>query len=367
MPTRSRPSRWSWSRGGSRRGRRTTRPPPGRRTSIRRSTRPPPVITALAFSPDGSLLAVSGYHEILLHKSDGSALVARLTGESPRIESIVFSHDGRMLGACGGAPAEFGQVQIWDPRQPQEPQDLSAQHRFALRPVASPPTTRPSPARRPTRSSGGSTSTTARSLMEFKAHADWVLHTAFTLDGKQMVSGGRDKAIKLIDAADGRFEDDINNPLEQIVSLARHPKEEQVLYGGDMGTPRVYRISVNTGRTAGRFDTNLVRQFERQPAPCTAVAWSPGRLADRRRQRWRGARLRRQEPRPQRPQIHGGPAGAVRPEQAAAGSPRFQAPADAHRQHRADLRRSPGSPTARSSPPAASTEPFAFTTPRPAT
>ena len=111
--------------------------------------------------------------------------------------------------------------------------------------------------------------------MEFKAHADWVLHTAFTLDGKQMISGGRDKAIKLIDAADGRFEDDINNPLEAIVSMARHPKEEQVLYGGDMGTPRIYKISVNTGRTAGRFDSNLVRQFERQPAPCTAVAWSP--------------------------------------------------------------------------------------------
>ncbi len=93
----------------------------------------PPVITSLAFSPDGTLLAVSGYHEILLHKSDGSGLIARLTGEAPRIESIVFSHDGRMLGACGGAGrlrtgADLG------PAHAQEPQDLPAQHRFALRP-----------------------------------------------------------------------------------------------------------------------------------------------------------------------------------------------------------------------------------------
>src|SRR5262245_14385289 len=40
----------------------------------------PPVITSLAYSPDGKLLAVSGFHEVLLHHADGSGLVARLVG-----------------------------------------------------------------------------------------------------------------------------------------------------------------------------------------------------------------------------------------------------------------------------------------------
>jgi WD40 repeat protein/mono/diheme cytochrome c family protein len=233
-----------------------------------------PVITSLAFSPDGSLLAVSGYHEILLHKSDGSGLIARLTGESPRIESIVFSHDGKMLGACGGAPADFGQVQIWDPLTHKNLKTFqpSTDSLYGLSFSPDNKTVACAAADKIVRRINIED---GKVLMEFRGHADWVLHTAFTLDGKQMISGGRDKAIKLIDSADGRFEDDINNPLEQIVSMARHPKEEQVLYGGDMGTPRVYRISVNTGRTAGRFDSNLVRQFERQPGPCTAVAWSP--------------------------------------------------------------------------------------------
>jgi WD40 repeat protein len=48
-----------------------------------------------------------------------------------------------------------------------------------------------------------------------------------------------------------------------------------VLYGGDQGTPRLYKISDNQGRTAGRNDTNLVRAFERQPGPASAVAFSP--------------------------------------------------------------------------------------------
>ena len=38
----------------------------------------PPVLSAVAYSPDDKLLAVSGYHEVLLHKADGSGLVARL-------------------------------------------------------------------------------------------------------------------------------------------------------------------------------------------------------------------------------------------------------------------------------------------------
>ena len=76
---------------------RTTRPRPP--ASYDHGTSPgytrPPVITALAFSPDGALLAVAGFHEVLLWKADGSELVARLVGLSERIESAAFSPDGK--------------------------------------------------------------------------------------------------------------------------------------------------------------------------------------------------------------------------------------------------------------------------------
>ncbi len=65
-----------------------------------------PVIPALAFSVDGSLLAVAGFHEVLLWKSDGSELVGRLVGLSERIESLAFSPDGKRLAVCGGRPAD---------------------------------------------------------------------------------------------------------------------------------------------------------------------------------------------------------------------------------------------------------------------
>jgi WD40 repeat protein len=115
---------------------------------------------------------------------------------------------------------------------------------------------------------------TGKELLDFKAHADWVLGTAFTLDGKQLVSASRDKALKLIDLESSRFVDDINNPLEACISLARHPTQEQILYGGDLGGARIYKISDNQGRTAGRNDTNKIREFEQQAGPVHSVAWS---------------------------------------------------------------------------------------------
>ena len=65
----------------------------------------PPVITALDYSPDGKLLAVAGFHEVLLHKADGSGLVARLIGLSERIESVAFSPDGKRWPSPAACPA----------------------------------------------------------------------------------------------------------------------------------------------------------------------------------------------------------------------------------------------------------------------
>jgi WD40 repeat protein len=233
-----------------------------------------PVITSLAYSPDGSLLAVNGYSEVVLHKSDGSEIVGRLVGEAPRIEALAFSKDGKQLALCGGAPAEFGSVQVWDVG------DKKLLHAYrigddSLYGLSFAPDGKSVAC--------GAADKTVRQVelsdgkitLEFKAHSDWVLGTAYTLDGKRIVSGGRDKAIKLIDVGTGRFVDDVNNPLEQVISMARHPKEEQVLYGGELGTPRLYKISDNQQRTAGRNDTNLVKAFERQPGPASAVAFSP--------------------------------------------------------------------------------------------
>ena len=233
-----------------------------------------PVISAIAFSPDGSVLAVSGYHEVVLHKGDGSGMIARLVGESPRIESVAFSPDGKRLAVGGGAPALFGEIQVWEVESHKQVNAFKISNDSLYGVSFSPDGER---------IAFGCADKTVRvlavadgkELMKFDNHSDWVLGTLWTVDGKRLLSGSRDRAMKLINGSNGQFIDDINKLLEGVMCIARHPKEDLVAYGGDLGTPRIYRISENQGRTAANNDVNLVREFERQPGPVCSIAYSP--------------------------------------------------------------------------------------------
>src|SRR3954467_14442436 len=78
----------------------------------------PPVVTSIDFSPDGKLLAVAGFHEVLLYDNesggDAPKLAARLIGLSERVQALRFSPDGQSLAVAGGDPGRLGEIQVWD-------------------------------------------------------------------------------------------------------------------------------------------------------------------------------------------------------------------------------------------------------------
>ncbi len=73
-----------------------------------------PAIPSIDVSPDGSLLAVAGFHEVLLLDAKTGEQKSRLVGMSPRINTVRFSPDGKRLAAVGGTLAVRGEVQIWE-------------------------------------------------------------------------------------------------------------------------------------------------------------------------------------------------------------------------------------------------------------
>lgn len=235
-----------------------------------------PAVNALAFSPDGTLLAVPGRHEILLHHADGSGIESRLLGDSPRLESVAFSRDGTLLVASGGAVSEFGEIQIWDTAKRELVRSIKGSNDVFY---------------------GVSLSQDNRlvavgcadklvrvfnvadgvEVMRCDNHLDWVFGSAFTNDGQRLATVSRDKATKLIDVATGHLIDDINRYRDPLICLTRHPTDNLVATGGTEGKIRLFRMEPRGGRLAegDNKEESFVREFEHMASEIQTIAFSP--------------------------------------------------------------------------------------------
>jgi WD40 repeat protein/mono/diheme cytochrome c family protein len=227
-----------------------------------------PVLTALDFSPDDSLLAASGYHETLLFKGDGSELVARLIGQSERIESIAFSPDGKSLAVTGGSPGRLGELQVWDVGSRKLKYSLALTYDTVYGASWSSDGTK---------IAFGCADNTLRAVeaadgkqvLYQGAHSDWVLDTVFSKEGNYLISVSRDRSMKLVEVATQRFVDNITSITPGALkggleAVDRHPKKDELLIGGADGIPKVYQMLRTKDRKIGD-DFNLIRAYEALP------------------------------------------------------------------------------------------------------
>lgn len=233
----------------------------------------PPVITALRFSPDGKTLAVSGNREVLLHRADGSGLVKRLPGRADRILSIAFSADGSLMIAGGGTPARFGEIQFWEPREGKLLRAAEATSDTVFGASLSPDASKVAVGCADNTVRAFETAT-GKELYKISAHENWVLGTAFGIDSKRLVSVGRDRAAKLIDASAGQFLENVNQLHGELAAVARHPKADEIVIGGEERIPYMYRMDRPRNMKVGE-DATLVRQLAAQDGAIFALDWSP--------------------------------------------------------------------------------------------
>ena len=256
----------------------------------------PPVITSIAFSPNGKLLAVTGYHEVLLHKADGCGLVGRLVGLS---ETACSRWPSRRTASSSPSPAarRAASANCKSGTSRRNAEVFRIAHlRHALRRRAGRRTARRSPSAAPTTPCRAIDAETGKQVLFMGTHSDWVLGTVFSQDGLHLASVSRDMSVKLTEVAEQRFIDNVTSITPGVLkgglmAVDRRPMKEkkmqkvpsdtpnakpqvydELLFGGADGTPRLYKMHRETKREIGD-DANKLKVFDALPGRVSCVAF----------------------------------------------------------------------------------------------
>lgn len=238
----------------------------------------PPVVTSIDYSPDGKLIAVAGFHEVLLHKANGSGLVNRLVGLSERIESVRFSPDGKRLAVAGGLPGRMGEIQVWDLEKNELKLSKIAGFDTAYGASWS-PDGKLIAYGLPDNTVRAIDSTSGAQKLFMGSHSDWVLATDWGNKGEFLVSLGRDMSAKLTEVKTERFVDNLTSITPGALkgglnAVETHPTENHILIGGSDGVPQIYRMKRETARKIGD-NANLIRKYPAMKGRIWDVAFRP--------------------------------------------------------------------------------------------
>ncbi len=193
--------------------------------------RVPVPVTAVAFSPDGQLLATAGYREVLLWNAADGQLVRRISNLAERPHDIEFSADGQQLAVAAGTPGQLGEVKLFNVADGILVRDLFTTDDEVFSVAYSPDNTKVA-ATCADRSLRVYDLKTGDRLLFVEDHADWVLDVAWSPDGKLLATASRDKTAKVFNSATGEAQATFNGHGEPVFGVRFLADGKQVVTSG---------------------------------------------------------------------------------------------------------------------------------------
>ena len=199
-------------------------------------------VMALAFSPDGSLLATSGYREVLLWNPADGQLVRRIKNLAERPHDFEFSADGSLLAVAAGTPGQMGEVKLFNVADGALVADLFTTDDEVFSVAFSPDGTRLAAACAD-RSVRLFDIATRQPQKLIEDHADWVMDVAWSPDGKKIATASRDKTSKVFDSTTGESQATFNGHAQPVFGVGFLPDGATVATSGRDNRIRVWTIA----------------------------------------------------------------------------------------------------------------------------
>ncbi|MCS6851916.1 MAG: hypothetical protein NZ700_12200 [Gemmataceae bacterium] len=200
-----------------------------------------PPITALAWSPDGQIIAVARFGVVELRDAASSRLVRKLEGHPGKVNALRFSTDGSFLVCATGVEGLAGQARLWNVADGQLVRTFDGHRDVLYAAVLSP--------------DGAILATagydklitlwdarTGEPKRKLDGHTQAVYDLAFSPDGQLLASASADQTVKIWQVASGVRLDTLNQPLKEQYAVGFSPDGRFVVAGGADNRLRLWRV-----------------------------------------------------------------------------------------------------------------------------
>jgi hypothetical protein len=220
---------------------------------------PLPPVAAVAFSPDGKLLASGSYGRVTVWDLATAKPVKVLTNVLGAVNDLKFSPNGKLLAVAGGQPSARGDLRLFDTSEWKLLHSLGG-HLDTVSCVSFSPDG--------TKLASASFDKTVRLwelkekdpkvLHTFSGHSDFVYAVAFGPGGSWYATASKDRTGRIVSTATGKGLFTLGGGDQEVLAIAAHPTSGQVLTAGL--DPQV-----------SWFDAKTAERLRRGGGPATAA------------------------------------------------------------------------------------------------
>lgn len=198
-------------------------------------------ISSLAYSPDGSLLAIGRYGFAEIRNAENGATVRLLDGLPGKVNAVHFSHNGQKLVTASGIPGLYGIATIWNVSDGKKLKDFEG-HLDTLYDAEFSPDGKLLATCSYDRKVILWTVDTGERARLLDGHNDAVYDVTFSPDSAILATASGDKTVKIWSVATGERLDTLSQPQGEQYVTAFSPDGQFVLAGGADNRIRVWRL-----------------------------------------------------------------------------------------------------------------------------